>query len=182
MPILPLPTLHQNSIRILFAYKPSPTPPPQHVGTVRPLLEQAHVDNNAEKHREIGLHSFQDIENVDFACWEKIELETFERVNQRQATSSFRHFTPCLTNTTKNALKPRAVMNGKATTTGAKYFSCLRILMNVIYIDVLETIAVEVVLKNSLRIPLTLYNMTLLWTFTVEERDKDDSVGNEVFV
>jgi hypothetical protein len=39
---------------------------------------------------------------------------------------------------------------------------------------------VEVVLENELRIPLTLSNMALLWTFLPEEEDEEKRVGNEV--
>ena len=49
---------------------------------------------------------------MESAKWEQIELETYERVNEIQATPNFRHFTPCLTNTTDNALKPRSIVNG----------------------------------------------------------------------
>ena len=38
----------------------------------------------------------------------------------------------------------------------------------------------EVILENVLRIPLTLRNMALLWTFSPEEEDEEKRVGNEV--
>ena len=44
-----------------------------------------------------------------------------------------------------------------------------------------ETIGVEVVLENELKIPLTLSNLSLLWTFLPEdENDEEKRVGNEV--
>jgi len=41
-----------------------------------------------------------------------------------------------------------------------------------------ETVGVEVVLKNPLKIPLNLANLLLLWEFTPE--DNTDSISNEV--
>jgi hypothetical protein len=39
---------------------------------------------------------------------------------------------------------------------------------------------VEVILENELRIPLTLSNMALLWTFSREGEEEENCVGNEV--
>jgi hypothetical protein len=39
---------------------------------------------------------------------------------------------------------------------------------------------VEVILENELRIPLTLSNMALLWTFSPEGEEEENCVGNEV--
>jgi len=41
-----------------------------------------------------------------------------------------------------------------------------------------ETVGVEVVLKNPLKIPLNLANLLLLWEFTSESNT--DSISNEV--
>ena len=38
----------------------------------------------------------------------------------------------------------------------------------------------EVILENELRIPLTLSNMALLWTFSPEGEEEENCVGNEV--
>ena len=126
LPILPLPNLQTNSVQIIFTYNPSylPQDSPENKNTVRPLLEQALINNpfeqtkTSEKTHVVGLHSFQDLQSVEYRRWEQIESETYERVNQIQATNpnnpNFRHFTPCLTNTTNNALKPRSIVNGRS--------------------------------------------------------------------
>lgn len=46
------------------------------------------------------------------------------------------------------------------------------------YFAISETVGVEVVLKNPLKIPLNLTNLLLLWEFTPE--GQEDSVSNEV--
>ena len=46
------------------------------------------------------------------------------------------------------------------------------------YYSISETVGVEVVLKNPLKIPLNLTNLLLLWEFTPE--GQEDSVSNEV--
>ena len=86
---------------------------------MKPLREQVLVNNpfeqakTSEEVHVVGLHSFEDLQqSVESTKWEQIELETYERVNQIQATPNFRHFTPCLTNTTNNALKPQSIVNG----------------------------------------------------------------------
>ena len=45
-------------------------------------------------------------------------------------------------------------------------------------VRVSETVGVEVVLKNPLKIPLNLTNLLLLWTFTPE--NQQESISNEV--
>ncbi|XP_028410002.1 trafficking protein particle complex subunit 8-like [Dendronephthya gigantea] len=162
LPILPLPKLTTNSARIIFTYNPSASPADssENTNTARPLLEQALVGNpfepvkNSDKIHVVGLHSFQDILNLDATKWEQIELETYERVSRIQAPPNFRHFTPCLTNATNNVSQPRSIVN--------------------------ETIGVEVMLENELRIPLTLSNMTLLWTFIPEGENEEKRIGNEL--
>jgi hypothetical protein len=92
--------------------------PSEDSATARPLLEQALAGNPFEKTNPlenihiVGLHSFHGLQSVESRRWEQMELETYERVNQVQAAPNFRHFTPCLTNTTNNALKPRSIVNG----------------------------------------------------------------------
>lgn len=109
-----------NSALVILAYDPSHSNPdaPENTDASRPLLQQALANNpfeqakTAEKTHVVGIHSFEDLHNVESSRWEQIEMEIYERVHQTQASPSFRHFTPCLTNTTNNALKPRSIVNG----------------------------------------------------------------------
>lgn len=46
------------------------------------------------------------------------------------------------------------------------------------FVSSLETVGVEVILKNPLKIPLNLTNLLLLWKFT--PKDQTTSLSNEV--
>lgn len=162
--VLPLPLIEQDLTRVIPCY--------QH-GLLQSKLRDRKVMNNTHESKDnflnqvftakdeleknhnwtfIGLASFEDSLDLKLAQhWIQLEQETFESVNITPLPPSFRPHMPYLSCKTDNTSRPLCVVR--------------------------ETVGVEVVLKNPLKIPLNLTNLLLLWTFTPE--NQQESISNE---
>lgn len=164
LPVLPLPLIVHDSTKVIPCYRhnslqgkqPERTPVNSTFETKDNFFNQKFsVNDELTKNSNwtsVGQTSFDDKFNHTLAQrWIKLQQEAYESINMTTFPPSFRCQTPCLSSKTDNRARPLGVVK--------------------------ETVGVEVVLKNPLKIPLNLTNLLLLWEFTPE--GQEDSVSNE---
>ncbi|XP_031564684.1 trafficking protein particle complex subunit 8-like [Actinia tenebrosa] len=162
LPYLPLPVVDSNATRAILSYNPNsqentctnsnPSTPKDQDSFGLSLFGENEHKNNPDNVILIGQASFEEKYDMELEKrWEDMEEELYESVNITPVPPFFRTHVHCLSSKTNNKMKPLCVIN--------------------------ETVAIEVVFYNPLKIPLNLTNLMLLWEFTPQ--DKDSSVVNE---
>ncbi|KAL9976241.1 hypothetical protein ACROYT_G013513 [Oculina patagonica] len=164
LPILPLPMIDQDLTRVIPCYQHSNFQGKHSERTmVNSTLESkdnffnqtfgANDEMAKNSHwTSVGRISFEDKIDPKLARrWIQLEEEAYESVNITPLPPFFRPHIPCLSLKTDNSTRPLCVVG--------------------------ETVGVEVVLKNPLKIPLNLTDLLLLWKFT--PKDNADSISNE---
>lgn len=165
LPVLPLPAIDQDSTRVIPCYQHSL---PQSKHQDKKLVNSTYatkdnffnqtfsLNNQIAKNNiwtSVGLSSFADKFDPKVSRhWIQLESETYESVNATPLPPSFRPHVPCLSSRTDNSSRPFCVVK--------------------------ESVGVEVVMENPLKIPLNLTNLLLLWKFTA--KDQTTSISNEV--
>lgn len=164
LPVLPLPVVDQDLTRVIPCYQhsnvkgrhPERTVVNSALETKDNFFNQTFGVNDEiaknNKWTSVGHASFEDKFDPKLAQrWIQLEEEAYESVNITPLPPLFRPHIPCLSSKTDNSTRPLCVVR--------------------------ETVGVEVVLKNPLKIPLNLADLLLLWEFTPE--DNTDSISNE---